>query len=385
MRIPGVVGEFIDVTESFGRPGQKEGMQKVLEFSRKLNNVVLSPMSFTEQVNRGIAFSAGMDEAARLGLNSTDAIRLSLAKASSMLPDIKLTESHYHAMLTAMKTQFGYDVAQIPPLLTSPLGRLSTLFLSYPVRQMEFVGKGIAQALTGYTATARAAGEAAAFASVDKAKLLRFMALTGFMASAPYFMQSIGIDASRIWGKGMLNLTFPFYGMLINGYNAVVGDDPVDTSVAKNKFFDAVFTSAVPQYRYLKSMSESVNRIERGFATDFKGRFLHETSPIGEVMKLAGFQPYEYAKQRDIARQLVLLTRDYQFERDAAIRGFILEKNPKLIEEFTNKWQHPITPEDLQRVMEEMDKSYPARAASGLPKDVRQTVQLQKPWLRGKF
>jgi len=379
-KLQGVVDDFIDFTE--GIPASnKTMMKKALEFSDKVNHIVLYPMHITENINRGIAWWSGMEEAATLGMGSKDALRLSMGKVVGIKQPLSLTEQQYHSLLNVMKTQFGYDVAQQPPFASNPLYRLSTLFVSYPLRQAEFMQREIGSAVNGYFASMKTMGPAGAFDVIDKGKLMRFLALTGFMFSAPYAIGQMGLDVSNIWGKGAMPFSLPFYKQLIDGYNAVVGENPESKHSAQNKVMDAFMSVAIPQYRYMKKASSVNENIERGFSTDSRGRFVHETSPIGELLRLFGVGPEEYQNKRLLAEQWHRVGSEYAFAKKEALEMLVLKNDIGPAQDFMKKWGRPITPDDVKRYIETLKKTPAERAVSGIPNDVVLNQIMQKPYL----
>ena len=378
--LKGVVDDFINFTEEIPS-GNSTMMKKALQVSDTVNKAVLYPMYITENINRGIAWFAGMEEAAALGMNVKDAMRLSMGRVVGVKTPLALTEQQQSALLTVMKTQFGYDVAQQPPFANNPLYRLSTLFVSYPMRQAEFITREIGNAVNGYFAAMKTMGPQAAFDVVDKGKLMRFLALTGFMFSAPAAIGSMGADVSNIWGKGVMPFSLPFYKSLVDGYNAVVGDRPETRDSARRKVLDSFMTITIPQFRYMKKASGVAENIQRGFVTDSHGRYQYDTSPIGEIFKLAGVGPEEYKKKREVAEAWHEVGSEYAFEKKQALEDLVLRKDINGVQGFMKKWGRPITPEDVQRFSQNLQKTPAERAVQGLPLDVIMNQVAQRPYL----
>jgi hypothetical protein len=380
-KFPGLLGDVPTIWEAFPTGTRKGVIARAVQFSEKMTGWVLKPMAMTEWVNRGVAWNAAMEKYARAGYSFAEAMSLSSAQASSFMPPIAVSEASYRALYDVMRSQFGYHVTMIPPMFTNPLGRVSNLFLSYPIRQMEFLGRGIAEALQGYGVASRVMGPTAA-QSVDAIKLLRFTALTGFMMTGPFVLaRTIGVDASRVWGKGVVPHSLPFYKTLHNAYNSVVGDDPVDLKRSQRALFDSLATAAIPQYRYVKRISDADRNVARGFATDRLGRYIHDTSPAGELMALAGFKPQSYTVGREIAGELVHIARDYKYERREAIEEFLNKNDPSQMQKFMAKWGKEITPENIMEVMEMRQTTPEQRGAIGIPQDVLLQLMEEKPYL----
>jgi hypothetical protein len=351
-------GEFAQMaTEEFKRvhPTSKTMHDKLLSIDTKLNKIILSPMSVTEFVNRGVAFWAGMEESIARGLPTQTAFVNSSAKASEVVPNLKLSKATLNALEVVYKTQFGATPATRTPFFTGPLGRLSTIFTTYPTQQAQFMVKGFRDAI----------------ATGDNAKLLRFMALTGAYASLPYLMAKAGYDIRNAFGaQGIFgNMTLPLYQFISNSYNSVAGKDPYAKDQAQRGLEDWLKTATIPMYRYGTKVASVFQNLKQGYGTDKMGRYLYDTTPAGEIARLFGVNPEEAHSQRALARTMAETAMEYRLDKSHAIQQIINgDVNAELA--FTEKWGKSISSEDLSNYVKMMNKMPYERAGRGLPKDV---------------
>lgn len=106
--------------------------------------ILFSPMKFSEYLNRGTAFHAGLIDAYKRGLTGPRAVEF----AKKMVD----------------KTQFRYGVTNTSPYLQNPFGKLWYQFSSYPMKEVEFINEILKDP--------------------DKKKLYRFLAFHGALLGA---------------------------------------------------------------------------------------------------------------------------------------------------------------------------------------------------------
>lgn len=110
-----------DVLHGFNRifEGDVVGFSRTMKW---VDQVLFAPYRFSEFVNRGIAYHAGVSRAAREGLSAADRVAKGLEVSD--------------------ETQFIYGVLGRSPIFQSPAGRVAGTFLTYPIKQTELlVGK----------------------------------------------------------------------------------------------------------------------------------------------------------------------------------------------------------------------------------------------------
>lgn len=358
----GLFGEFLQSAREWEGPASSTTMQKVLAADEWLNKIALSPMSMTEFINRGLAFEAGVEEAVAKGLSRENALVNGLAKASKIVPNLEIPETWAHAIFqTIPKTQFGAGLsAQRSPYLRGPLGRLSTILLTYPTQQTQFMFRGFADAMK----------------QNDKAKLIRFTAALGVFAGLPTILASAGIDIRKQFGiQGVLGqLTIPMWQMMGNGYQAVMGSDPITRDQAAEDFKKALIHLTVPQSRYGEKVMKVMDNVERGYAVDAHGRFLYETTPAGELLRLVGPAPEVAHDTRALSKEIVNQSLEHWLDRRKAIEGMLDQQDPAGMQLYMQKWGRSLTMKDLMKAQQDRMKSPEQRALQRFPKNLRPRV-----------
>ena len=147
-------------------------------FVKTLDAVLFAPMKFSEYLNRGISFHAGLAEAASKGYRGQEAIDF--------------------ARYVVQKTQFTYGVANTSPYIQNPLVKLGYQFSSYPLKEWQF----ILQTLKGPDKTK---------------KLIRMMAFDGLavglsMATGVDLANAVGWSWAKIPGTNK-TIPVPWGGM----------------------------------------------------------------------------------------------------------------------------------------------------------------------------
>jgi hypothetical protein len=189
----------------------------------------------------------------------------------------------------------------------------------------------------------------------------------------------LGVDLRNAFGpKAMLPLiSLPFFRAIINAYNAVVGDDPITVEQAKRELRDFFGTMTIPAYRWGKKFKDVTENIARGYAVDRRGRFLYETTTWGEIARLFGVAPEQAYDTRQLARTLHNEAIQYRLDKQNAVDA-LLDGDPSGVALFMQKWGRPITPQDLQRAIQERMMRPERRAVRGLPKPLGQMLMLEE-------
>jgi hypothetical protein len=382
-------GEFTDIMrEGYGRVPGSRMIQKIQDVDETLTKFVLSPFSITENVNRGIAFWAGLEDAALRGMSFNQGLASAVQRASQVVPNLELSDAVMQSLFKFVpKTQFGTTQAARSPLFRGSIGRLSSMLVTYPTQQMQFLtgglmssGKGVARQISmrGFSD-----GIAQAIRSGDAGRLARFMAVSGAFALLPTTLAKMGMDIRNQFGmQGVLgNLTFPFYRMIGNAYGAVLGETPGERAQAQKQFGQFIQTVAggavgVP-VRYAKKMAKVYDTISRGYAVNDRNQLLYYSTPMGEILRLAGINPEQAFQARDVSRELFNIAQRHRLEKREAIEA-ILDGNPAAMLEYTKAWGRPITPEDIQRVVQQRMMTPAQRQGRGMPKELYQRSMLER-------
>lgn len=167
----------------------------------------------------------------------------------------------------------------------------------------------------------------------------------------------------------------------MNTYSALMGETPMSRERARSELKEALLATAIPQYRMLKKSNDAFDAVRRGYATDMGGNYVHPSSPFGEFMNFLGVPPEEYKRGKNLAKEWTQVAHDYNYEKHAAIDSLIKEGNSQGIQEFTTKWGRPITPQDIQKVMQTAQQTPLERATKTIPPEVIKQLAGERPYL----
>lgn len=374
----GLIGNFTNIAREFEGKASTPMMQKIQAVDEWLNRFALAPMNWTENLLRGHAAMAGMEEAVAKGMTHDKAIVNAMAKASKVVPNLEVPEALLYAMTrTVPQTQFGGALsAQRSPFLRGPLGRLSSILITYPTQQAQFLFRGMAEGLGPDGFKALFPGNKIA----DPYKLARFTMGLGLMAGLPSIAANAGWDIRNQFGlQGALgNLSLPFWQMLSNGYNAALGRDPITQAQAAEAFKKSLlhFQPIVPQTRYVEKVIDVFKNIERGYDIDSHGRYIRETTPLGELMRLAGPKPEEAYDAMEMTKHIANRSMEHFLDRSKAIETFLDTKDPSAIQQYMKKYpERRITMKDLMKAQQERMKPPQERALERFPKAMRDRMR----------
>jgi hypothetical protein len=369
----GLISEMLDV---FGHDvsSQRPMMQKVLAFDRKFTEWALAPMGLAERVNRGVAFHAGLEEALAKGFNHTEALQTGFARASSVVPNLALTEAEMKAFESVMRTQMGYTPATRAPLFAGkgPLTRMTTMLASFPAHTAQFLQTGIRS------------GFADMMLRNEPAKFVRYMALTGSLFGAVGAARYMGADISNMFGAQSLlgGVGIPMVKGIMSGYNAVQGKDPWAMETAQKEWLKFIGTMTLPGFRYGSKVLDitgypgNEGTWSRGYQVDKRGRFLYETTPYGELMRLTGINPEKAYDTKQLARTYLELSHQYAFDKQKAVEA-MLNGDPSLAQSFTMQWGHSLKPSDIQNALKQRMTTPESRGLSRVPMNVRPQMMQQ--------
>lgn len=260
-----------------------------------VTQVVLSPMHFTENVNKGIAYLAALQEGIQKGYDFQTAHIVGLSKASTFQNfNLRMTEAQWHAVNKMVEAQYGYTTAHTSPYLTGTGMKFFTPFWSFPIKSLQFISNGIKES----------------FVSEDNARLVRFLALAGFMATAPAIIAEVaGIDASAIWGKGILPFRFqPSWMKLMRDiYVGLGGSDAsyLDEEKARQATKDVIGLLTVPNWRWGVKVKKNLEDLQRGYEVWGPGSHpFNSVSTADVILKLTGFPPESSREARELLKDI---------------------------------------------------------------------------------
>jgi hypothetical protein len=303
--------EFFGTRMEMFKKGDPTKFDKLKEWDRKLTALVLSPMRITENINRGIAYYAGLAEAAEKGLPFEQGHVVGYKGASTMAQPLEMSEAEWFAEQKKYKTQFGYGKTHTSPLMQGNLMRFFTPFWSFPVKTLQYwsnLGKGSVGAerwteVPGQIASRLSSTpEGEPYLLSPKAAFPRFLALTGFLVAAPALLsETLGIDAGYLWGKGLFPNQFTpmWMEMLENIHVGVFGGMGMsipptekDKSAAWKGLANSMAMLGVPQWRFGSKVDKVVQNMEKGYyAMGPSDLPAVETTFAKEVVNLFGFPP----------------------------------------------------------------------------------------------
>lgn len=383
-KLPGVMGQVLPLEEQMISQKGKAFMDRAINVSNMINTTMFTPMMMVENGLRSLSALSALDEGLARGLDYKKVMRLAMGRASSIMPEVGLTEAQMHAMRNVLRTDFGYTSSAMPTLWSNPLARVSSLFLSYPSKEIEFLAKGIGSGINGYLSVGQTAGTAAGMQAFEGSQLFRYLIATGMLFGLPAVTAKyMGIDSTRFFGSHMFEFSMPFYQRIMNAYNALAGDDPITRDQARTALIDSVNSLVVPQYRMGKKFLDTYESLDRGYKVDQAGHKIATATPIGELYTYMGLRPVEYTNPKIIANEWREIAHDYNRERTYATSEFIRTGRMDEIQKWEKKWARTIEPKDLAHAIEIANMPPEKRAQIGLAYDtIKQQLQ-QKPWLIG--
>ena len=302
-----LVEEFFDLKLNMFKQSDPNIYERWKDLDRRVTSLALHPMRITEHINRGIAYFAGLSEAAEQGISFEAGHAVGLKRATTYAHPLEMSEAEWHATQKMYGTQFGYGRIHTSPLMTGTLSRFFTPFWSFPVKSLQFISN-LGKESLGIERWGEAAKKEPWLTS-EKAKLTRFLALTGFMVTAPKILaETLGIDAGYMWGKGLFPNNFApmWMGMIEDFYTGIMGGPGMsvpasekDKDAARKRLLNSVYMLAIPQWRFMKKTKNVAENLERGYYGMGPNELAaQDTTYAKEIVNLLGFPPYtKEAKQ----------------------------------------------------------------------------------------
>ena len=314
--------------------------RRIDQINRRITDLALYPLRITERINKGIAYFAGLAEAAKLGLDFHTAHIIGLQRTTDMFSPLEMTDAEWRAMRVMGSTQFQYGPTFTSPLMSGNISKFFTPFWSFPAKTIQFATKGFKDAFGAARVGDIAKGGMAAlkgeatepFLHTDKAALVRFLALTGFMATAPQILAGVaGIDVGNLWGKGLIpNTIYPIWLQgAQNLYTSVLGGTTLLTQQPASQaerdkawrdFSNSLLILLVPQYRFGKKAGNIYENIEKGYyGMGNKNLPVGDTNTVRELFNLFGFPPY-MKEAKEAVWDVYGASADYGYKKQKALR-----------------------------------------------------------------
>jgi hypothetical protein len=277
--------------------------------SRKIDDLIFSTVHFSEHINRGVAFHAGISaESARMGVNYNKLMSGAYKEDDAAEIMMQLFAAGH---TVAQRTQFVYGTLGRSPLFQSPFGRVAGQFMTYPLKQTEFLVEMLRENPEGF---------------------VRFIALTGYWSR---HMSNAGLDPTGVVGAGYLPqgvepgvpiLLAPTFGAM---YNLL-------------RFSNAHATGDYTQaQRYMKRIrSDALHlmpgglQLERGFDAMKRYRTYEMTDPVTSALKrkistreqiyaFMGLRSTEQRLTRELASDMFKAQKLEQYQRSYIVNTLI--------------------------------------------------------------
>lgn len=383
--------EFLEI----GRPIRpiKEARNfwdKVAYVNDKITKAALYPMKLSEHVNKGIAYFAGLEEAARKGYDMNTAHIVGTAKASLLdpIPALELTEGQYKAFRSMGETQFLYTSAHTSPYLQSSGIKMFTPFWSFPIKTAQLLWNN---ALLKSPKGEKTGVTPEHVLSKPDYAWIRFLALTGFMATAPTITSRLfGIDTQNMWGKGVFPQTiYPTWMEAIGKIYQSIGGKPgdfLDRERAQDFILRYIGSITLPQYRWISKIRRDVMNAQRGYRLyGREQRPLVEVSWLDEVADIFGFPPSKLRDAQDLMKEYkdekfknMVYKHDYLYRSVDAMQEGDFLKARNILAEAKTKHNIDITPLEVQHAIAKTKEDIWASTMKGAPKAIRQNIGFQQ-------
>lgn len=344
----------------------KTPLEKLRWFDQKLTDIILHPMMFMHNLQRGAAYLAGVEKALASGLDGTTAHRMGLTGASQVVEDLKVTRAQMAALESVARTTFGFSKVETPPIIQGPLGRISFMFMHWTNNQAQALANGLARA----------------YAEGDVNGTLRYLALVGFHTALPSYVAWSGIDITKFVLAGDLShFTVPFWRQMTDviyaaagEVNELIGQTPSVQQLRAIERTKETFKGIVtPQYRLLKEVPKSIEAVKTGFRLDDQQRLWYYTSPMGELLRIFGVKPSDIKATRETVEELRNRAAVFYHKRRQAIVDF-LQGDIEGIQSFQQEYGVPITLGDVQEFMREGSLAPVERQLRRTPRSLRELI-----------
>lgn len=344
----------------------KTPMEKFKYLDQKVTDIILHPMMWMHNLQRGTAYIAGVQRALNNGVDGTQAHKVGLASASGIVEDLAATRAQMAAFETVARATYGFSKVETAPIIQGPLGRVSFMFMNWTNNQAQTLANGVGRA----------------YGNADTEGLLRYLALVGFHTALPSYVAWAGVDITKfVIGGDLSHFTVPFWRQMTDGihaaageYDKVVGKTPSIQDVRAIERTKETFKGAlIPQYRAGKEIASSYKALQTGMKMDDQNRLWYYTSPMGELLRLVGVRPSEIKSTREAVEELRSRTAIFYHERQQAIIN-LLQGDPTGVQQFQNKYGQPITMGDVQKFQQQSMQDPLQRQMGHTPRVLRDNI-----------
>jgi hypothetical protein len=354
---------------------QQEMMKGIPSKFKKIHGwmqrMALSPLTFTENMNKAGHIIAALESGAKEGLTFRESLSKGFGKLAGEFDMGKdISQKQWDAYLQMLGGQYGAGAPHTSPYLRGPLASISSIFWSYPLKTLQFMHTGLTDSVL----------------KGDSAKFTRYLAYIGAQATLASAVAYLGGDVAHIFGKGILPsnaLSMPWQ-MLKNAYTSAAGTTEQDRSKAQDDLLGALATISVPGYKGWGDRTYKMfKNMEQGGRVTTKGEYkLVQTSPIEEVLSYLGIHPIQAREAYEQVQDMRVEGQDYTFKRNNYIADALHQLNSgrtdKILDILTEARDKGIklTMGDVYKAKQDREKyTYLTKMTSRLPKGVREKYQ----------
>jgi hypothetical protein len=291
----------------------------------------------------------------------------------------------WQAAQTALRTQFGFTGRYRTPLSRGPLARMGTLFWSFPVKEAQFLYRGLTDSVL----------------EGDGMRFARFALLTGGQLwGIAAVINLLGAEAPAVYKFGFMPIK-PFaqiWDLMGGAYEAAFGKRADDRQKGSEAMYNAILGCTIPQYYPAKGIVQSVQALKRGYRVGgAKEMPISDTSAFVELLNVAGFHPRGPHLAYDLLREMDDVKKDQEFKKSALLLSAskAMEKgNMEGVQEVFQKArdkQIPLSYGDLQKyhhdrttmsLLEQRLKSVPRNLRGPIKKQIDELQERMGPTRR---
>ena len=354
---------------------QQEMMKGIPSKFKKIHGwmqrMALSPLTFTENMNKAGHIMAALETGAKEGLTFRESLSKGFGKLAGEFDMGKdISQKQWDAYLKMLGGQYGAGAPHTSPYLRGPLASISSIFWSYPLKTLQFIHTGLTDSVL----------------KGDSAKFTRYLAYIGAQATLASAVAYLGGDVAHIFGMGILPsnaLSMPWQ-MLKNAYTSAAGTNEQDRSKAQDDLMGALATISIPGYKgWGERTYKMFKNMEQGGRVTTKGEYkLVSTSPIEEVLSYLGIHPIQAREAYEQVQDMRVEGQDYTFKRNNYIADALHQMNSgrtdKILDILTEARDKGIklTMGDVYKAKQDREKyTYLTKMTSRLPKGVREKYQ----------
>lgn len=284
------------------------GLSKAFE---TVDDIIFKPVHFSEHVNRGIAFHAGVAaEARRLNVNPRVVYGATPENIEDAADTVATLLAAGHTV--AQRTQFVYGVLGRSPIFLTPFGRMAGQFMTYPLKQSEFLAEKV---------------------KADRNGLIRWIALTGYFSRVAH---DSGIDPTGFIGAGfipqgaepgvpiILPPAFSTMYHMLRTSNAAAEQDWPRFERELNRVKSDLFHLMVPAGLQVSRTFDYMKQYETYESTDpVTGALRRKLTEREQVLGLLGIPTLESRLSRELVTDMMSAQKREQWHRSYIVNSML--------------------------------------------------------------